>query len=62
MLANGPAKVMPKKIYQALTLPTGDITNPVCVGDLPSFDYKVSVSAPTEDIGTALSNSKINST
>ena len=41
---------MPKKIYQPLTLPTGDITDPVCVGDLPSFDYKVPASALTEDV------------
>ncbi len=50
MLVNEPAKVMPKKIYQSLTLPTGDVTSPVCVGDLPTFDYKVAVSTPTETV------------
>ena len=50
MLVNEPAKVMPKKIYQSLTLPTGDVTSPVCVGDLLTFDYKVPISTPTETV------------
>lgn len=41
---------MSRKIYKSLTLPTGDITSPVCVGDLPSFNYKVSLPTPTEAV------------
>ncbi len=50
MLINETAGNRSKKIYKPITLPTGDITSPVCVGDLPTFDYKVSAFTIAENV------------
>ena len=39
-----------RKPYQAITLPTGKVDTLVCVGDLPSFDYKASIETITEEV------------
>jgi GAF domain len=38
------------KPYQAISLPTGMVDSLVCVGDLPSFDYKTSIETVTEEV------------
>lgn len=43
-----------KKIYPAMTQPTGVLTVPVCVADLPTHDYTVSASTLTESVITYL--------
>ncbi len=39
-----------KKIYPAMTQPTGFVTVPVCVADLPTHDYSVSAITLTETV------------
>jgi len=39
-----------RNLYQAISLPTGEIINPVCVGDLPTYDYSVAAETAAEDV------------
>ena len=39
-----------RNLYQAISLPTGEIINPVCVGDLPTYNYSVAAETAVEDV------------
>ena len=43
-----------RKLYKAISLPTGKVESLVCVGNLPSYDYKVQIGDKTEDVTTHL--------
>ena len=37
-----------RRLYKAISLPTGEIINPVCVGDLPTYNYSVTAETLAE--------------
>ncbi len=39
-----------RKLYKAISLPTGETINPVCVGDLPTYNYSVTAETLAEDV------------